>query len=238
MFRLKGRMNPNPRKILIADLEKLVTELHSNGHDMILMGDFNERAGNDPQGMSSVLLAGDLIDSHVARHAIKSDPSMYAHGNTRVDYMFISARLKPFLLRAGIEPFNQRIFSDHRGMFIDLSLPGLFDRALPTLASPSNRLHLCTTNQAHVHNYIRNMCKYLQAHRVFQRLEEINDHEDHASTEALGNDITRAMLYTELKCKSFQCLPWSQDLHIAMNTLYILKLKLTEFAPTDQCTFK
>jgi hypothetical protein len=180
MFRLEGRTNPNPRKILIDDLQKLVKEHRSNGHDMILMGDFNKQVGKDPHGMASVLLAGNLIDSHVSQHGIESDPSTYARGNTRVDYMFISSQLKPFLLRACIEPFNQRIFSDHRGMFIDLSLPGLFDRVLSILALPSNR-HLCATNQSHVRNYIRTMHKYLQAHRVFQRLEEINDHENHTS---------------------------------------------------------
>jgi exonuclease III len=227
MFRLEGRINPNPRQILIADLRKLVTDLRHNGHDMILMGDFNEQVGKDPHGMASVLLAGGLIDSHVTRHGIENDPSTYARGHTRVDYIFISERLKPYLLRAGIEPFNQRIFSDHRGMFIDLSLPGLFDRALTTLASPANR-HLCATNQKHVRNYIRELHKYLQTHFVLERLEKIKDHADHSSAEKIDLDITRAMLHAELKCKSFHRLPWSHDLHVAMTTLYILKMKLTE----------
>ena len=91
------------------------------------MGDLNEQVGSDPQGMASVLTAGGLIDAHTTRHGIENEPSTYARGQTRVDYMFISKRLKPYLLRAGIEPFNQRICSDHQGMFIDLSLPGLFD---------------------------------------------------------------------------------------------------------------
>ena len=42
MFRLEDRSNPNPRKILIADLSALVSELHRNDHDIILMGDFND----------------------------------------------------------------------------------------------------------------------------------------------------------------------------------------------------
>jgi exonuclease III len=227
MFRLEGRTNPNPRKILIQDLRTLVTDLRSNGHDMIIMGDFNEQVGKDPHGMASVLLAGGLIDSHVTRHGIEHDPSTYARGHTRVDYIFISERLKPYLLRAGIEPFNQRIFSDHRGMYIDLALPGLFDRALTTLASPANR-HLCATNHKHVRNYIREMHKYLQTHLVLERLQEIKDNANHSSAEKIDKDITRAMLHAELKCKSFHRLPWSHDLHAAMTTLYILKMKLTE----------
>jgi exonuclease III len=227
MFRLEGRSNPNPRKILIEDLRTLVSDLRSNGHDIILMGDFNEHIGLDPHGMASVLLAGGLIDSHVSRHGIETEPSTYARGHTRVDYMFLSERLKPHILRAGIEPFNQRIFADHRGMFIDLSLPGLFDRSLTTLASPANR-HLCAINPKHVQKYIRELHAYLQQHLVLQRLEEIKTNADHPSAEAIDQDITRAMLHAELQCKSFNRLPWSHDLHAAMTTLYILKMQLTQ----------
>jgi hypothetical protein len=136
------------------------------------MGDFNEQVGIDPNGMASVLAVGGLIDSHVTHHGIENDPSTYAWGHTHVDYIFMSERLRPHLLRAGIEPFNQRIFSNHRGLFIDLSLPGLFDRSLTTLASPCNR-HLCATNQKHVKNYIRELYSYFQQHLVLQRLEEL-----------------------------------------------------------------
>jgi endonuclease/exonuclease/phosphatase family metal-dependent hydrolase len=127
MFHMEGRSNPNPRKIIIANLCMLVTDLHTNGHDIILMGDFNKQVGKDPKGMASVLLASGLIDSHIIRHGIENKPSTYARGHTRVDYIFILECLQPYLIRAGIEPFNQRIFSDHRGMFIDLAMPGLFD---------------------------------------------------------------------------------------------------------------
>jgi hypothetical protein len=85
MFRMEGRSNPNPRKILIADLCLLVTDLRTNGHDIILMGDFNEQVGKDPKGMASVLLAGGLINSHVIRHGIENEPSTYARGHTRVE---------------------------------------------------------------------------------------------------------------------------------------------------------
>jgi hypothetical protein len=112
-------------------------------------------------------------------------------------------------------------------VFIDLSLPGLFDRSLTTLVSPVNR-HLCATNQKHVRNYIREMHKYFQEHLVLQRLEEIKATVDHSSAEKIDGDITRAMLHAKLKFKSFNRLPLSHDLHAAMTALYILKMQLTE----------
>jgi hypothetical protein len=88
-------------------------------------------------------------------------------------------------------------------MFIDLLLPGLFNRSLTTLASPVNR-HLCATNQKHVQNYIREMHKYFPEHLVLQCLEDIKAKVDHSSAEKIDQDITRAMLHAELKCKSFE----------------------------------
>jgi hypothetical protein len=191
------------------------------------MGDFNEIIGIDPHGMSSVLTAGGLIDSYITRHGIETEPATYARGHTRVDYIFISERLKPHLLRAGIEPFNQCIFSDRQEMYIDIALPGLFDRALTTLASPANR-HLCSTNPKHVQKYIHELYVYLQQHLVLQQLEEIKLQEDHVSAEQIDRDIIRAMLHTKLKFKSFNRLPWSHNLHTAMTTLYILKMQLSQ----------
>ena len=68
----------------------------------------------------------------------------------------------------------------------------------------------------------------MQQHLVLQRLEEIKATADHASAKQIDQDITRAMLHAELKCKSFNCLPWSHDLHAAMMTLYILKMQMTQ----------
>jgi hypothetical protein len=193
----------------------------------ILLSDFNEEVGIDPQGMSSVLTTGGLIDAHISRHGIEHEPATYARGHIHTDYMFISERLQPYIMRAGIEPFNQHIFSDHSGMFLDLSLPGLFDRSLTTLASPSNH-HLCVINPKHIQKYIRKLHDYMQQHLVLQRLEEIKLTADHATAEQIDKDVTRAMLHAELKCKSFNRLPWSHDLHAAMTTLYILKIQMTQ----------
>ncbi len=139
------------------------------------MGDFNEQVCVDPQGMSSVLMVGGLIVSHVTGHGVKDKPSTFAGGHTCVDYTLISERLKLYLLDAGIEPFNQQIYSDHGGMFINLCLPGLFNHSLTTLASLVNR-HFCTTNQKDARNYIQGMHKYLQEHLVLLHLEKLKLH--------------------------------------------------------------
>jgi hypothetical protein len=71
------------------------------------------------------------------------------------------------------------------------------------------------------------MHKYFQEHLVLQRLKDIKAKVDHSSAEKIYHDITRAMLHAELKCNSFNRLPWSHNLHVTMTTLYILKMQLT-----------
>ena len=84
MFRLEGRQNPNPRKILIDDLRQLASEIRRDGHDMILMGDFNEDIGLDHHGMASVITAGGLVDSYRTCHGLQNEPSTYARGKSEL----------------------------------------------------------------------------------------------------------------------------------------------------------
>ena len=103
--------------------------------------------------MASVLHAGALVDAHAVLHGLSSEPPTYSRGKRRLDYMFISRHLVPNLVRTGIEPFNQRIFSDHRGLFIDLEYKGLFDRYISPIVSPSDR-HLRSDNSTQIRKYL------------------------------------------------------------------------------------
>ena len=88
--------------------------------------------------MASVLHAGSLTDAQSYCHGLECEQPTYARGRTRVDYIFVSERLLPFIIRQGCEPFNARIFSDHRGLFLDISYPGIFDRS-PNILAPLSR---------------------------------------------------------------------------------------------------
>ncbi len=68
----------------------------------------------------------------------------------------------------------------------------------------------------------------MQQHLVLEGLEKIKTNVDHASAKQSDRDISCAMLHAELRCKSFNGLPWSHDLHAAMTTFYILKMQLTQ----------
>ena len=115
------------------------------------MGDFNEAIGIKANEMASVISEGRLTDTHCFRHGIDNEQPTYARGSKRVDYVLVSSRLTAHIRATGAEPLNFRIFSDHRGIFVDFALPGFFDRAPNALAKTSTQiffLRLPTSRQA------------------------------------------------------------------------------------------
>ena len=98
------------------------------------MGNFNESIGAKPNEMACVLAEGQLTDTHCFKHGLETEQPTYARGTKQVDYVLVSKRLTAHIRATGAEPFNFRIFSDHRGIFVDFALPGFFDSiVLPTL---------------------------------------------------------------------------------------------------------
>jgi endonuclease/exonuclease/phosphatase family metal-dependent hydrolase len=229
MMRMEGSLHPDPRRKFIEDMKVLVTELRNKDHDVILMGDFNESIGVDPTGMASVMTAGLLSDVFCHKHGLHQEKPTYARGTTRVDYVLSTPRLLNHVRHTGAEPFNFRIFSDHRGLFVDFSMPGFFDRAPNALAKLHTR-HLIYDCPRHVKQYLSATAQYFQDHKVEERMIALSQgpRNDEAA-EALDRDITRGMLSAELKCKSTARSPWSKELHAATTRLHILKRVLSQW---------
>ena len=229
LLRLEGIDQPCPRQQFIRDLTSLVESLTKQNHDIILMGDFNEVIGEDPNEMARVMKQGKLTDAYCHKHGLTNESSTYARGNRRVDYILVSPRLVEFIRHTGAEPFNFRIFSDHRGLFVDFSMPGFFDRAPNTLAKLQTR-HLIYDCPRHIKLYLSKTADYFRQHNIPSRVKLLlNGDRDDQAAEALDRDITQAMLYGEAACKSAIRYPWSKALHLAMNKLYILKRVLSQY---------
>ena len=229
LLRLDGIDQPCPRKQFIQDLSKLVDSLTKQNHDIILMGDFNEVIGEQPDEMASVIKKGHLTDAYCHKHGLANESSTYARGSRRVDYILVSPRLIDFIRHTGAEPFNFRLFSDHRGLFVDFSMPGFFDRAPNILAKLRSR-DLIYNCPRHIRLYLSKTAEYFLQHNIPSRVKTLlQGDRDDPKAEALDRDITRAMLFAEAACKSTHRYPWSADLHSAMNKLYILKRVLSQY---------
>jgi hypothetical protein len=229
MMRLEGIDKPDPRKQCIQDLKIVVQTLHDADHDIILMGDFNESIGVNPAGMASVMTKGELTDAFCHRHSLLQEKPTYARGSKWVDYILLSSRVLNCVSKTGAEPFNFRIFSDHRGLFVDFSLPGFFDRA-PNILVPAKSRDLIYDCPRHVRKYLLFMATYIKDHKIEDRLQELlQGPRNDTAAEAIDRDITKGMLAAEATCKSTNRAPWSKALHEAMNRLYILKRALSQW---------
>ena len=228
ILRQRGFTCPNPRTHFINDLKKLITTYHSQSADIILMGDFNESIGIRADAMASVLQAGSLTDVQSYCHGLECEQPTYARGRTRVDYLFVSNRLLPFIIRQGCEPFNARIFSDHRGLFMDISYPGIFDRS-PNILAPLSRRGFIYDCTRHVQKYLKFMDQYLKDHNLPTRIQHtLEDSRDDAAAESIDRDLTAGFLAVDRLCRSTPRSPWSPALHQAITTKYIISRHLSQ----------
>lgn len=101
----------NPRVAFRRDLSTWLTAYQNQGYDILLIGDFNEPLGSDPEGMGKI--AGDhhLMDVMASRHS-STPPATYARGSRRLDYALASESVCNALVKAGYEAFNNGIACD------------------------------------------------------------------------------------------------------------------------------
>ena len=156
-----GELDQNPRRQFCTSLDNFLTSKIKEDHQIILGGDFNDEIGLDMNGITRVIAKHNLTD--VMRSSLlgaTNEPATDARGTRRIDYIFMSADVASLVQSCGAEPFNHRFFSDHRGLYVDLQLSGLFDRNLSPLASPSYR-DIKSGNPTLIRKYITSLSNKL-----------------------------------------------------------------------------
>lgn len=119
MLRMEKKMQ-DPRFHFKADLKEFVLALQAKNHQIILMGDFNDHRQKHQESFSAYINDLKLTDPMSLLHNLEEEVSTYARGPNRVDYMFVSEEVIPFVNACGYDPFNENVFSDHRLMFMDI----------------------------------------------------------------------------------------------------------------------
>jgi hypothetical protein len=135
LLRLNGDPHPDPRRSFITDLKTAIALWKSEGANVILGGDFNENLGETINGLAHLASTCQLTDAHAHFHGIEDEPPTYVRGNRRLDYVFITEGVIPYVRACGIEPFFATIHSDHRGLFVDITATSAARdlRQLPTV---------------------------------------------------------------------------------------------------------
>ncbi len=202
----------------------------------MLVGDFNEEFGSDPDGMSFVAGELKLVNLSTCRHSSKV-PATYARGSKKcLDYELGSMRFKDAMISMGYDAFNARLSSNHRGFFIDFHTDALFGSPTQDLATPMRRM-LKANNTHQVTAYIDAMYELHLKHNAFERCKRLTHEGDrHQYAERLDRDVLAASLAAEKSLPQYGEPTWSMELARARQRVHYLRKCLSAFRTTFDCS--
>jgi exonuclease III len=211
----------NPRTAFRRDLTKEIQNCREKGFAIILLGDFNEAFGSDPDGMVKIAMDNDLVNVMETWNS-NSLPATYARGNKCIDYVLASPDILPAIVSAGYEPFNEKFHTDHRAYFIDFDTTLLFGSTTQHLSSLEPRI-MSSTNITQVTQYIRKKYELLEQHNAFSRSQQLTrEGNRHVYAERLDRDVTMASLTAEKSVKRYGEAEWSLELASLRHKVSIL----------------
>ena len=142
-----------------------------------------------------------LIDLHGLGPA--APPATYKYGKDRkIDFMLGSCNLRDSVRRAGFLAYDDRVFSKHRGMFLDLDFQMLLGPVAKIVPPTGRRLN--SEDQPSVDRYMEAFRQYADDHHLWRRVKELSTiafslpvSQCKACFDAIDRDVTRAMLHAE-----------------------------------------
>ena len=96
----------NPRSAFCRDLLESLCNYKTAGYEILLVGDFNEPFGSDPDGLSFIAGELSLVNLIATRHPSLSPPAMYSRATKCLDYAMGSARIRDAMIAMGYDQFN------------------------------------------------------------------------------------------------------------------------------------
>ena len=213
----------NPRTAFRRDLIVAIQSFQTLHHEILLLGDFNEVFGSDPDGMTKVAVSCSLLDLMTLRHST-TPPATYARGSKRLDYALGTTHVAAALIRSGYEAFNTRFHSDHRAYYLDFDTKRLFGTDTQTLGNHTARV-LRSNNVKQTTHYLKLKYDLLLEHNAFERGNQLTHPGDrHQFAERLDRDVVAASLAAESKLKIYGTPAWSVKLAKArQKVLYLSK---------------
>jgi exonuclease III len=109
----QGNSHLTPRQAFQRDLRQFLRNIQQPEHDILILGDFNERLGENLNGTAQLAAEFNLTDIFSIQHPNLQDPATYARGRKRLDSALGSARVSAAVQACGYEAFNHRFHTDH-----------------------------------------------------------------------------------------------------------------------------
>ena len=182
-------------------------------------------------GMTKLVTECHLVDACLSKHGIKNFTT-YQRGSQVLDYILVNPLLLSAVQGTGYEPFNLRILSNHRGIFLDVYTPHIFGSTINPL-TPIQLRDLSTRRSHQIAPYFEHKHQHLQTHNWFNKLHQLQHHmttnqANHALAEDLYNQLVAASQYAGSHLKKFPPAPYSPTIARLRNIKRLLLLTITQ----------
>jgi len=112
-LRCQGEPHPDPRSKLLQDLGDHLTSLQNENTAILILMDANEAYTDRNSKLHTWLQQYSFVDVHQALHNHDTSIPTYNRGSRRIDYMFSTPNLLPYVQQGGILPFHFLKNTDH-----------------------------------------------------------------------------------------------------------------------------
>ena len=120
----------DPREALLGDLTIQLQKNQKEGHDILVIGDVNEDLEKGKR-INEFLAENNMYNVVSQKHEGQL-PATYDRGSKCIDMIAASNSISPHsIVRCGYLPFYEGIFTDHRGIYIDINIEDIFHTAAP-----------------------------------------------------------------------------------------------------------
>jgi hypothetical protein len=227
---LKKQGRPEPHKVrqhCAEDLLQFVKTCQKANELIIVAGDFNEVLGLRDSGLTRLCTRRKLVDVVLHNHQ-ETDFRTYTRGQKVLDYMLVDPDLLPGVEACGYEPFNIRIMSDHRGVYIDVNWDFLLGAQM-TKTVPLELRDISSGKPHQMLPYWKAADKHFEDHKFYQQMEELKDCFDrrvpnHQLAEKLDKRHIAGRIYAGSKVKRYPSCPYSPEIVKLRNRKCLLNL--------------
>jgi hypothetical protein len=218
----------SPNDLWYHDLSDLVTEKISQGHEVIVAGDFNDDL-NDEKGKTRLFMKTlGLRELMIDRYG--KGPATHIRGTKTIDGIFATSRIR---ITQGYYLTFEQSPSDHRWIVVDIDEGGMIGTSRNDLCPPL--LRKATSKIPSVKMSFQSLVEqqvktYNLRGRIHNLVEAIKDGKGFTETqartyEAIEERMQRAIKYADSRCRKARrgTIPFSPLQHQLMGSILVLK---------------
>jgi hypothetical protein len=228
-----------PRLNILNELRKEIEKWLIAGYQVIVAGDFND----DIRGHTIKQFFFNLsMEEIILKQNGSKAPNTYVNGSVLIDGIFATTGINPVV--SGYTEFSWGIYSDHRLLWVDLSLIQILGSKTPPLWKPKARRLKCD-NPIIVRKFNNSRLKHFDNNQIHYKMQEIKEliaagasmTEWGRKVEALDKLRVEGILIADKECRKLKMgkVPWSPELGKLMARIdylqrcrlkYVLKRKI------------